>query len=321
MKAIPRLFHILLLAITGARAQAQGGEPTADAPTSSAPGAPDSGARGDEGALTATSPIARSTAELRGDASGALAAKDWARALTALKQLREVDREDPAIPFNMGVASYHAGDLDGAREHFRKAMTESSDPLFRARSAYNLGTTALRQGMGEEGAQAADLGAAQQALNDAMRAYRDALAADPTDDDARANGEIAWRLREELKRQQQQQQDQQNQDQQNQDQQNQDQQNPDQQNQNQQNQDQQNQDQQNQNQQNQDQQNQDAQSQSPRDESQSDQQPSQGDREAGKMTREEAQRLLQRVRDRERARREELLRRKRRESVPVDKDW
>jgi hypothetical protein len=39
------------------------------------------------------------------------------------------------------------------------------------------------------------------------------------------------------------------------------------------------------------------------------------------MTREEAERLLQQVRDNDRQRREERARRRRQEAPPVDKDW
>ena len=159
--------------------------------------------------------------------------------------------------------------------------------------------------------------------------------------------------------QDQQEQDQQNQDQQNQDQQNQDQQNQDQQNQDQQNQDQQEQDQQEQDQQEQDQQEQDQQEQDQQEQDQQEQdqqeqdqqeqdqqeqdqqnqdqqEPKESDAKSGedsankeaapvRMTREQAEALLQMIRDKEKERREVLAAREAREAArkktPVEKDW
>ena len=122
--------------------------------------------------------------------------------------------------------------------------------------------------------------------------------------------------------QDQQQQDQQQQDQQQQDQQQQDQQQQDQQQQDQQQQDQQQQDQQQQDQQQQDQQQQDQQQQ----DQQQQQQPKEG--EGGqpvRMTKEQAEALLQLIRDKEKERREELADREARAAArryrPVEKDW
>jgi len=196
-------------------------------------------------------------------------------------------------------------------------------------------------------------------LEAALRDLKDAARADPSNVDARANAELAHRVLKQLKQQQQQQQQQnqdqqqQNQDQQqqqNQDQQqqqNQDQQqqqnqhqqqqqNQDQQQQHQQNQDQQqqqqNQDQQQQQQQNQDQQqqqqnqdqqqqqqNQDQQQQSQDQQQQQPQQQSSAERKP--MTKQEVERLLQKIRDRERQRVLDRLLRERARTQPAPKDW
>lgn len=112
---------------------------------------------------------------------------------------------------------------------------------------------------------------------------------------------------------------QQQQDQQNQDQQNQDQQNQDQQNQDQQNQDQQNQDQQNEDQQNQDQQEQEPQEQEPQKQEPQEAQPSQP-QQAGEMSEEEAQQLLDAMKQNEKDQRTDL-RPILGQPVRVDKDW
>ena len=52
--------------------------------------------------------------------------------------------EKAAIPYNMGVAAYRQGDLARAAELFDQARLLAEDPSLRARSAYNLGTTAAR---------------------------------------------------------------------------------------------------------------------------------------------------------------------------------
>ena len=140
----------------------------------------------------------------------------------------------------------------------------------------------------------------------------------PTDEKLQKLKELIDQQNQDQKNQDQKNQDQKNQDQKNQDQQNQDQQNQDQQNQDQQNQDQQNQDQQNQDQQNQDQQNQDQQ---PEKQEPQEAQPSQAQsHQAGEMSEEEAQQLLDSMKQNEKDLRSDLrpfLGR----PVKVDKDW
>ncbi|MDG2201205.1 MAG: hypothetical protein P8K80_08505 [Phycisphaerales bacterium] len=212
----------------------------------------------------------------------------------------------------------------------------------------------------ETGAQQAidQLETAQAELDSALNHYRTAIESQVDDGDARANAEMTWDLIKQLQQmqeqleqqqqqqqdqqQQQQQQDQQQQDQQQQDQQQQDQQQQDQQQQDQQQQDQQQQDQQQQDQQQQDQQQQDQQQedQEQEDQEEQDQQKdseqeddaeatsssskASDDAEASepRMTREEAERLLQSVRDKERQRRREKAEaEERRPKKPVERDW
>ncbi len=184
-------------------------------------------------------------------------------------------------------------------------------------------------------------------VEDSLSHFRDAIDADQGNRDARVNAELAARLLRQLREVQQQQQDQQQQDQQPQDQQPQDQQPQDQQQQDQQQQDQQPQDQQQQDQQQQDQQPQDQQpqDQEPQDQEQETQEPGTSEEKDGesedatadgepssedadasaekpRMTKEEAERLLQSVRDKERQRRQEKAKKDAAgPRTPVKKDW
>ena len=199
-------------------------------------------------------------------------------------------------------------------------------------------------------------------VEDSLSHFRDAIDADQGNRDARVNAELAARLLRQLREVQQQQQDQQQQDQQPQDQEQQDQQQQDQQPQDQQPQDQQPQDQQQQDQQQQDQQPQDQQQQDqqqqdqqpqdqqpqdqePQDQEQETQEPGTSEEKDGesedatadgepssedadasaekpRMTKEEAERLLQSVRDKERQRRQEKAKKDAAgPRTPVKKDW
>jgi Ca-activated chloride channel family protein len=269
------------------------------------------------------------------------------------------DRDaSPERLYNEGVARFRASEFDAAGTLFASAAARAKASLS-SRAMYNRGTTSLADAVRAMQASASPSpqgdGAdartqAMETLQRSLRELKDAVRADPTDRDARANAELAHRVLKELQQQQQDQQqqdqqsqdqqnqdqqnqdqqnqdqqnqDQQNQDQQNQDQQNQDQQNQDQQNQDQQNQDQQNQDQQNQDQQNQDQQNQDQQNQEQQNQEQQNQeQQNQDQQEARKpLSKQDIERLLQRIRDRERARVREVLDRERARTKPAPKDW
>ncbi len=256
--------------------------------------------------------------------------------------------ERAEIPYNMGVAAYRQGDLARAAELFDQARLLAGDPSMRARSAYNLGTTAARSARESQEQDAAiartRMKDATESLRSSLDHFRQAIEADPTDDDARANGELAWRwlqkLQEQMEQQGQQQQDSSQDPNENEDQQSQDQQSSQG--------GQQDQDQpppdpdpdQNQNQpQQQDQpqpspiRDEQQQQQGAQDEQQQEQQPaaqqqqqSQQDErpdstERKPMSREEADRLLQSVRDKEARRREELARQEASRRRPVDKDW
>lgn len=254
--------------------------------------------------------------ELLREARDAFAGERYDEALEAYGRLRELYPQEAAIPYDMGVAAYRQGDLEQAAKLFDEARAMAADPSLRARSAYNLGTTAYRRSLEQpqDPTQAqTQLGDATKDLEAALGHFRDAIDADPADLDAKANGELAYRwlkqLREMQRQMQQQQQQQQNQQPQ-QDQQQQQQQ---------QQQGQQQQEQQGQQQQQPEQQQGQQQEQQEQQQAQEDERGQEGERKP--MSKEEAQRLLQQVRDKEQRRQEELARREASRRPPVDKDW
>ncbi len=261
------------------------------------------------------------------DAGRALAEKRYDDALKLYEQARAIDSQAAEIPYNMGVAAYRKGDLDQAAQLFDQARMLATDPALRAHSAYNLGTTAYRKSISQpEGAPEAQaaMQQAREELSQAIERFRETIDADPTDMDARVNGELAWRWLEQLKemkkQQQQQQQGQQQQDQQQQDQQQQQQQ--------QQGEQQQGEEQQQQQQQTEGDQGQSQEGEEQQEEKQQAAQEQPEPKEAAgdsaerrPMSREEAERLLQGVRDRQRQRQQELARQRNARKPPVDKDW
>jgi len=240
----------------------------------------------------------------------------------------------PEVLYNAGVEMYRAGELELARELFATAASRAKAAIA-ARSMYNRGTTSYAEavqamkGASESGQSPADAQKAViETLERSLRELKDAARADPSNADARANAELAYRVLKELKKQQDQQQ-QQKQDQQQQDQQQEQKQDDQQQ---QQNDDSQNQDgkqepqqepkndeQQNDQQQPQKGEQKDGEQKQDEQQQQQEQQSSEADKKP--MTKQEVERLLQRIRDKERARILEKLSKERARTKPAPKDW
>ncbi len=283
--------------------------------------------------VPATPEPGRSAAELVEAAQQAMVAERYHDAFDLYEKAGSLLPEAAEIPYNMGVAAYRQGDLARAVELFDQARLLARDPSMQARTAYNLGTASAGQAMQSQALDPAvaesRLQGATETLRSAMKHFREAIAADPLDQDARANGELAWTWLQQLEELQEQMQ-QQGQENQEQDQDPNEDQNQDQQQQGDQ---QQQQDQQQQG----EQQQQDRQQQAGQQEQQEQEQPApseagndqqqdrpderQASAERTPMSREEAERLLQSVRDKEARRREELARIQAAGSPPVDKDW
>jgi len=199
--------------------------------------------------------------------------------------------------YNLGDAFYMQNNYLDATAAFDSVRTMKLDDATRSKTYYNLGNSLVK--LAQDSAQLAG-----EALQNSVESYKQALRLDPNDMDAKYNLAYAQNL---LKQQQQQQQDQQNQDQQKQDQQKQDQQKQDQQNK----QDQQKQDQQKQ------QQERDQQAQ----EQQDNQQQQQG--EPQQISKEDAERMLEALKNDEKQTLEKLKRAqvKAIRQVKTEKDW
>lgn len=129
-------------------------------------------------------------------------AGNYQEALDVYDRLAKEQPDNPALQFNRGAALYQLGDLPKAREAFEQAGVLSEDAQLQARSAYNLGNCAFKEGQ-EKVAQDPD--AAMASLNRSMGYYKDALARDKSIDAAAHNLEMVKRTIQELRRQQQQQ--------------------------------------------------------------------------------------------------------------------
>lgn len=342
-------------------------------------------------------------------AQSSIAEDNWQEAATILDEyVRTASHPSAEAMYDRGVAYYNLGNYEEARVGFDNAMFTTEDTTLKTYSAFNLGNAIYQQtlqsleGKGTQAPTDEDLIAIEDAksqIEEVLQNYRTSISSDPTDMDARANGELAWQMlqqldqmQQQMEEQQQQQNDQQEQqqedqsadeqqehqqeqeqggdsDQENQDQQqegeqseeNQDQQqdgdqpeekqdqqqdqgNQSQDNQNQQSEDSAEEHQQQNNQQEQqqdgDQTEKDQQQQQDGEQTEEQQQPQQGELETteeemnkskrqlatepdegDRLSEEEANRLLQLIRDKEQQRRKELAARRASRRVPVEKDW
>ncbi len=133
------------------------------------------------------------------------ARQQYEQALAALDALagHVGERLRPAWLFDRAATLYKLGRVDDAREAWNQAAA-LADPRLEAACRYNLGNCDYQQALKAAGdpQQAA---AALEQLQRAIANYRDAIRLDPSLDDARANLELATKLREQLRRQMQQQ--------------------------------------------------------------------------------------------------------------------
>ena len=131
------------------------------------------------------------------------AQQQYEQALAALDAVSERvgPKLRPAWLFGRAATLYKLGRIDDAREAWTLAAS-LADPRLEAACRYNLGNCDYQRAL----AAAKDPQQASEALEWLRRAienYRDAIRLDPALDDARANLELATRLREQLRRMQQ----------------------------------------------------------------------------------------------------------------------
>lgn len=132
----------------------------------------------------------------------ALQQGDMTAALGHFSNAQELGIVDPRLSYNKGIAHYNLGDLAAARDAFA-AAAGSADRNIAGDARYNMGNSFYVEALQHI---ETDPKIATACLNTALEHYRGALACDPEDRDARANIELADRLRRQLQQQQQQQQ-------------------------------------------------------------------------------------------------------------------
>ena len=284
---------------------------------------------------------------LQREAENFLLQKAWQEAADALDTLakKTVNAE---VMYDRGVAHYNLEEFSVAATAFEDAMAAADDETLRTHSAFNYGNAVFKKTIQElEGTGTASstdeaiiaLEKATDQITTALKSYRAAIADDPSDMDARANGEFAWQMLKQLEQMQQQMEEEQKQQQQ-------------------QDEEEQQQDEESADEQQEDQQNKeegDTEEEQPQDGEQSDDQQQDGEqseeqnlsegelettdqeqqdkenasetsqtseKEEGKrLSKDEANRLLQLIRDKEQQRRKMLAARRAERRVPVEKDW
>jgi len=238
--------------------------------------------------------------------------------------------------YNAGVNMYRAGEFELAGELFAAAASNAK-ALIAARSMYNRGTTSYAQSLksmqtaGENPQPSPD---AQQAviesLERSLRELKDAVRADPTNIDARANAELAYRVLKDLKKEQEKQQkkDEQKQDDQNKDGEKKEDDKKDEQKKDDEKKDDQKQDDQKKDGEKKDEQNKDGEKKDgekkqdqPKPSDDKPQDKPQDKQDSKPMTKQDVERLLQKIRDRERARILDKLEHERARTKPAPKDW
>lgn len=227
--------------------------------------------------------------------------------------------------YNAGVNMYRAGEFELAGELFAAAASNAK-AMIAARSMYNRGTTSYAQSLksmqtaGENPQPAPD---AQQAviesLERSLRELKDAVRADPTNIDARANAELAYRVLKDLKKEQekQQQKDEQKQDEEKKDEEKKDDEKKDDQKEDDEKKDGDKKDDQKKDGEKKDEKKQDQ----PKPSDDKPQDKPQDKQDSKPMTKQDVERLLQKIRDRERARILDKLEHERARTKPAPKDW
>jgi Ca-activated chloride channel family protein len=117
-------------------------------------------------------------------------------ALKDYDRLLEQKQDDPRLHFNAGAAAYQGQKLDEAVKQFGQAVS-SPDLQLQQSAYYNLGNTFYRLGQ-----QLTDTSKKQEAWENALKQYTNALALNKQDSDADFNRAFVEKQLEELKKQQ-----------------------------------------------------------------------------------------------------------------------
>lgn len=213
--------------------------------------------------------------------------ENYSEAEIGFRKAEEANNDSYIARYNTSAALYQQDKLEESGERFAELMNATSDPAEQARLLHNVGNVMLES----------------EKYKEAAEAYKRSLKLNPSDEDTRYN--LTYAL-EKLREQQEQEQNQdQNQDQQDDQEQNQDQQ------------DQENQDQQQQDQENEEQQDQQQQNQEEQQDQEEEQQQQQQE-----LSKEEAERLLNAILQKEKDVKEEVDKKKAQQAkIKTEKDW
>jgi tetratricopeptide (TPR) repeat protein len=128
--------------------------------------------------------LGASPQELVTEGNQFLAGGDTDGAISRFGEAQSLRPNSPEVDLDLGLAHYRKGEHDRAAEYFTSAAAKDGGRLASV-ARYNLGNARVRQGRPD----------------DALEAYREALKADPGNDDARFNYELLERYLTEMKEQ------------------------------------------------------------------------------------------------------------------------
>jgi Ca-activated chloride channel family protein len=138
------------------------------------------------------------------EGNGHYDAQRYMEALDAYERALAASEGEPpaALLHDLAAANYRLGRLEEARALWRQVKTRG-DGAWEARTRYNLGNCEYQAALGAM--QQADMQGALAKLGEASAQYREALRLDPSLGDARANLEMTYLLRRQIEEQAQQQ--------------------------------------------------------------------------------------------------------------------
>lgn len=161
--------------------------------------------------LSLTRPLAAGQNDVRrinGEGNLLYGEGEWAEALELYTAAGELDPENPVLHYNLANTLYYLNDLEKAETHYRVAAASENEELAR-RARFNLGNTGFRRAEALEGA--GDWPGRNKALVQSIGHWQSVLEEDPGNRDAKLNLELARRKLQEEPPENEQQQDQEDQ--------------------------------------------------------------------------------------------------------------
>jgi hypothetical protein len=131
----------------------------------------------------------------------------WQEAAVILDDISSTGSVTPEILYDKGIAHYNVDEFEIAAKAFEDAMETTNDQTLRTYSAFNFGNSIFQKTMqdleGTGTATSSDeainaMEKAKDQINHALKNYRRTILEDASDMDARANGELAWKMLKQL---------------------------------------------------------------------------------------------------------------------------